>query len=88
MAKRTDANQQEIIDALRQLGVSVQSLHAVGSGVPDLLAGYRGRNYLLEVKMPDGKLNDKQAEWHTDWRGDTYVVRTVEDAIHVVTCGS
>lgn len=40
-AARTDANQTAIVEALRKCGASVQSLAAVGKGVPDLLVGLR-----------------------------------------------
>lgn len=42
-AARTDRNQAEIVKALRAAGCSVQCLHAVGGGVPDLLVGLRAR---------------------------------------------
>lgn len=67
-----DANQGEIIDALLSAGADVQVLAAVGGGCPDLLVGYGGHNFLLEVK--DGAkerarraLNDRQRDWHATW---------------------
>ena len=42
-AARVDRNQAEIVVALRAGGASVQPLHAVGKGVPDLLVGWRGK---------------------------------------------
>jgi len=78
-AAKTDANQPEIVEALRKVGATVQSLAAVGDGVPDLLCGFRGQTYLIEVK--DGKrpvwerqLNDKQIAWHFEWNGGPCVV--------------
>lgn len=89
-AAKTDANQQEIIDALRKIGASVQPLHKVGQGCPDLLCGWRGMNTILEVK--DGKkppsarkLTADQVEWHANWRGQVAVVETVEQAIEAIT---
>lgn len=38
----TDRNQPAIVAALRGIGATVQPLHAVGQGCPDLLVGYRG----------------------------------------------
>jgi hypothetical protein len=49
-AAKVDANQTEIVQALRQIGAVVQSLAAVGNGCPDLLVGYRNRLFLLELK--------------------------------------
>ena len=73
-AARVDANQSTIVDDLRAIGATVQPLHAVGDGCPDLLVGYGGLNYMLEVK--DGakspsrrKLTPDQEDWHGAWRG-------------------
>jgi len=52
---RRDPNQGEIVEALRAAGASVEELDDVGAGVPDLLVGFRGRNFLLEVKSPPYK---------------------------------
>ena len=51
MAKRTDHNQAEIVKALRAIGCSVQDLSQTGRGCPDVLIGYKGRNYLAEVQV-------------------------------------
>jgi hypothetical protein len=81
-----DRNQSEIVLMLRAVGCTVQLLHKVGQGCPDLLVGYRGQNLLLEVK--DGelspsarKLTDRQVEWHRDWRGQVAVVCNVREAM-------
>jgi hypothetical protein len=85
-ASAVDANQSEIVSMLRTVGCTVQLLHKVGQGCPDLLVGYRGQNLLLEVK--DGelspsarKLTDRQVEWHRDWRGQVAVVCNVREAM-------
>ena len=88
-AARTDANQAAIVRALESLGCTVQSLAAVGGGVPDLLIGWRGLNLLLEVKdggkpPSERKLTPDQVRWHRDWRGQVAVVETVDDAIQAV----
>jgi hypothetical protein len=88
-AAKVDDNQKEIVKALRTLGCSVQHLHSVGAGCPDLLVGYKGFNILLEVK--DGnkspsqqKLTPDQIIWHRDWRGHVNVVNSSEQAIIAV----
>jgi hypothetical protein len=48
----TDANQSAIVLRLKQFGASVQDLSAVGGGCVDLLVGFKGRCYALEVKAP------------------------------------
>jgi hypothetical protein len=83
---KKDANQDSIVDGLRWCGASVTSLASVGGGVPDLLIGYRGKNFIAEVKMPHGTLTEDQIEWHGSWRGKVFIWRTVADAILTV-CG-
>ena len=41
-ASKVDANQHAIVKLLRRLGATVQHLHHVGSGCPDLLVGAPG----------------------------------------------
>lgn len=87
-AARVDENQAEIVLGLRKFGASVQPLHAVGQGCPDLLVGYKG-NHLLEVKNPekpkgDQQLTPRQVRWHEDWNGPIHVVRALEEAIAVL----
>ena len=88
-AAKIDACQPEIVKALRSAGVSVQPLHTVGKGCPDLLVGVRGMNLLMEVK--DGSLppsrrckTPDQETWHADWRGQVCVVESVEQALNAV----
>ena len=88
--RRVDANQGEIVKALRQIpGCTVSSLAAVGKGMPDLLVGYMGTNYLLECK--DGskppsqrKLTPDQVKWHGSWGGSVHIVTSHEDALEVI----
>ena len=88
-AAKVDANQAEIVAALRAIGCSVALLHKVGCGVPDLLVGFRGKNILVEVK--DGnkpksaqKLTSDQVEWHSMWKGQKAVANSVEAALSIV----
>lgn len=89
-AAKVDANQPAIIAALRQIGASVQPLHSVGQGCPDLLVGYRGRNILIEVKdggrpPSERRLTADQVDWHAGWRGAVTVVNSTEEAVRVAT---
>ncbi len=81
---KVDANQKDIVAALRLAGCSVTSLATVGKGCPDLLVGYEGQNYLLEVKGPRGVLTPDQEDWHGDWCGSVSIVRDVEQALNAV----
>ena len=82
--KRTDSNQDAIMSGLRQAGASVYSLAPVGHGVPDLLVGFRGKTYLLEVKGRKGRLTPAQHKFHDEWRGQIAVVRCLEDALLII----
>ena len=88
-----DTNHREIIDALREIpGVSVTSTAAVGNGFVDCAVGYKGRNYLLEIKPPGGvrgglsrqTLTDAEANWHRTWRGQRAIVTSVEQALYAI----
>lgn len=76
---KIDGNQDQVVSALRAAGATVQSLAAVGDGVPDLLVGYRGHTMLFEVK--DGrkppsqrKMTPEQQKWHAAWNGGTLCI--------------
>jgi hypothetical protein len=88
-AARVDTNHAEIVNALRQRGATVQSLAKIGKGAPDLLVGYLGKNFLMEVKdrgTQYGKkgLNANQRRWFETWRGRVYEVASIEDALAVL----
>lgn len=85
VAAKIDANQEQVVLALRAVGASVQTLAAVGKGVPDLLVGFQGKTLLLEVK--DGRkppsarrLTEDQLKWHGAWRGGPLAVVDGPDA--------
>lgn len=86
-ARRADANQSEIVAALRAAGATVQHLHTVGAGCPDILVGYQGRNYLIEIKTEDGTLTDAQVEFIGEWRGHVDVATTPEQALGAIGIG-
>ena len=81
-AASVDLNQQEIINALKEIGCQVV---AIGTPV-DLLVGYRSRNFLIEVKRPGEKVRTKtQREFLADWPGQVRIAETPEEAIRLVT---
>ena len=85
-AARVDENQPTIVKGLRDLGASVQPLHSIGEGCPDLAVGFRGQNYFLEVKDPlkprrDQMLTPHQVKWHGGWKGRVVVVKSLRDAL-------
>lgn len=87
---KLDSNQKEIVKALRYIpGCSVQSLASMGNGCPDLLIGYRGKNYLFEIK--DGKkpqsqrrLTDDELKWINDWEGSVFLAMNVGDILDII----
>ena len=84
-ARRVDANQYEIVEALRAIGASVFLLHAVGCGCPDLLVGFQGVNYLMEIKHGiRAKLTPAEQRFAVSWNGRSEVVRTVDEAYKVI----
>jgi hypothetical protein len=84
LAKRTDLNQREIVQALRGVGAWVFPLHMVGHGFPDLLAIYRQRLYLLEVKSERGTLTPDELDWHLRHPGAAVVVRSIDEALRAI----
>ena len=73
---RLDANHAAIRDGLEAVGASVEP-----DGPLDLIVGFRGRNYLLEVKTAKGKLRPSQERFWAHWRGQKALVRTLEEAL-------
>lgn len=93
-----DAAEPAIVAALRAVGASVWSVS--GKDIPDLLVGYKGRTYLLEVKTPgraytdkrngrtytrDGTLSAGQKAFFESWRGGpAKEVFTPEEALYAI----
>lgn len=85
-AAKRDDNESSIVDGLRALGAFVQSLDQI-----DLLVGYRGYWYLLEVKDPDKPLSKRrltydEMEFVRKVRNEApvHVVEDLEQAIKVL----
>jgi hypothetical protein len=88
-AARVDENHAEIVQALRRVGCTVQSLADIGRGCPDLLVARQGQLWLMEVK--DGRkppsartLTPDEARWHAGWHGPVFVVESVDAALSVI----
>lgn len=90
MIKRTDANHKEIIVGLRKYPVlSVFSTHMVGKGFPDIVIGYKGINYLVEIK--DGaksksrkKLTEDEIKFHSSWNGQIIIAENIDDVLRLL----
>ena len=88
-ANRIDANQNQIVDAMRKVGAVVRII-SQGDGIPDLLVGYKGYTILMEVKDGDKvpsarKLTEAEQKFFDDWRGGMLaVVNSVEEALEIL----
>jgi hypothetical protein len=67
-AARVDANQTQIVSALRAAGAYVWVI-----GLPvDLLVGYKNHTFLVELKSgPRKRLTKLQADFFENWSGST-----------------
>jgi len=83
-AAKVDSNQVAIVEALRAVGASVLILSRVGQGCADLCAGFRGRNFFLEVKTDKGKLTPAEKEFQDSWNGNYAIVRTADEALKAI----
>lgn len=85
-AARVDSTQKPITDMLKAIGASVKRITSPdGAGCWDLLVGFRGRDFKLEVKGPNTPVSDEQSTLHRRWRGaPSHVVRTPEEALTVL----
>jgi len=79
---RRDQNERIIIQALRAAGASVHQL--TGRDTPDLVVGYGGRNYMMEVKSARRRPSQGQRAFSDNWRGQVCVVQSPEQAIAII----
>ncbi len=88
-AAKVDANQEQIVSALRACGATVRIV-TQGDGLPDLLVGYRGYTILMEVK--DGrkppsarKLTEEEQKFFNNWTGGMLaIVNSVDEALELL----
>lgn len=88
-AARIDRNQPEIVAALRKVGVSVQHLHQVGNGCPDILCAVNDSVFLIEIKdgaksPSEQKLTPDQVSWHAAWNAPVHIANSIDAALAVV----
>jgi Holliday junction resolvase len=86
---RVDANQKEIVQQLRKIGISVLHTHQLGRGAPDIILGYRNENFMIELK--DGnktksqqKLTPDEIEFQAKWQGNYAVCNSLEQILSVI----
>ena len=95
-ARKVDSSQRLIIDCLTQAGCSVVAIQSPVAGLPDLLVGFLGRNYLVECKPvvttrsgrseAKNRLRATQEAWAARWRGSKpFVVCTPTEAFELAS---
>ena len=89
-ANKVDGNQAAIVRSLRQIpGVSVATLNKEKDGLPDILVGVHGKNYLFEIKDPAKrpsarKLTPAEFNFHSTWKGQAKVVTTLQEILDLI----
>ena len=88
-AAKIDENQPAIVKELRSIGSSVSVNH------DDILVGFRGRTWWIEIKTPDqktkqghwksGALKDSQKELLSNWKGQYNVCTTFEEILEIIS---
>ena len=81
-AARVDANQQQVVSALRAAGCYVWVI-----GLPvDLLVGYNGQTFLVEIKNgPSKALTRLQQDFFGNWIGGSlHRIDGPEDALRMI----
>ena len=90
MIRKTDNNHKEILDQCRKIPqLTAFSTHTIGKGFPDIVVGYKGLNYLFEIKDPlkpksARKLTQHESSFFCNWKGQVNVIHTIEDIIEIL----
>ena len=90
MIRKTDNNHKRIIDNCRKIPqLSVFSTHTIGKGFPDIVIGYKGKNYLIEIKDGDKpksqtKLTEDEIKFHDKWKGQICIVYSFDDILNIL----
>jgi YHS domain-containing protein len=88
-AARIDTNQPEIVKALRKAGASVL-ITAQLKNCFDILVGYNGINYIMEIKdgkkpLSQRKLTEGEFKFKESWKGGTYyIVNSIDEAFKII----
>jgi hypothetical protein len=88
---KVDANQKAVVKSLRGIpGVTVAITSSLGEGFPDFIVGYKGFNYMIELK--DGnkppsarKLTDDEIEFKQKWKGQYTVCNSFDEIFKLIT---
>lgn len=85
LARKKDANHDEIAGGLRAAGYKVIDTHLVGDGFPDIVV-VGGGVYLFEIKNPNTShgMTPAQVRWHSEWKGQVTVIESLDEALAVM----
>lgn len=88
--RKVDSNQASLVKQIRKIpGVSVAHTHVIGDGFPDVVIGFRGKNFLAEIKDPakfksQRKLTGDEEKFHVGWKGQVETIETLEDVLNMI----
>jgi hypothetical protein len=88
--RKADNNQSSLVKQMRKIpGLTVALTHTVGNGFGDAVIGFRGRNYLVEIKDPSKppsakKLTPDEQRFHDEWTGQISVIETIDDVMKII----
>lgn len=90
-AKRVDENHAQVVAELRAAlpEATVLDLSGTGKGCPDIMVGWNGLNFLLEIKDGDKpksrrELTEAQKAFHLSWQGQAAIVTTAAQAVAAI----
>lgn len=86
---RKDSNHKEVVAMFRELGATVLDTAQLGSGAPDIIVGYNGKNVLVEIKdgsLPPSKrkLTEDEMQFHAMWKGHIVVINDLKEVIELI----
>lgn len=84
-ARRKDNNHNDITKTLSKMKISHKDTHMIGNGFPDLIIGFMGVNFLVEIKTNNGTLTDKEEDFFEFWEGDVILARNVVDVFNGIS---
>ena len=89
MAKRKDANTDEIMIAILECGWKYIDTHDYGYGFPDCIAykffGNLPVSVLIEIKTKTGKLTKSEEQFHTRYNELVYICRDAESVASILS---
>ena len=81
LAKRTDGNHSLVVEQLREAlpEANIFDSSGAGRGFPDLVIGWKGFNFLVELKNPARgrtRLTKAQVGFHENWQGPIFIAHS------------